>query len=425
MSFSLLPQEIKDQIYEEHFRGILIRPDVQAAVNYIPEEQKRKRFNNSRLALLLLSKSQCAHIRRALLKDVMVLLKNSLAFAAFLLMDSDVHDAVRTLIINFLPNRYTPRSLVGKVLRATVRLSTIEIRILNLDYYLSFNFHHSTLIAEASSASSAFRNSLGRFLDRGYDTASKWLYSALSPESFGTTTARESTSPRILIRFPIKSTRCSVRESTWASRDLTKGEVFDIPATFDSQKWSVEFCHEGQQFSIPQVPLQEMVGGRFAARSFATHAIVADLPGDVRVKEVIDTHFQGLSPTPASCLAMHRDIDHYSSPNAGYKVRRAYKIGHALLGIQEATHPHSPLPGDPLERRALRRDKLWDLWRRVLDILDEKLLAKEWKDSYDVAEALLNVYKRRPRGMDKSQQYVFFAKRWDVEPELFDRREWR
>jgi hypothetical protein len=217
-----LPQEILNEIYRQHFQGIILVP---WTAEFSRDDLD---YSDSRLALLLLCKSQKEAIYQILIDSATIKFRCECDVATFATGKASV-DRIQGLQIRerVVNAAWTPFLLMSKALRRLPNLTSLQINMDEIDkddevfgvedYWYGFEFQHTTLLEEMRSPCRNLRNAAGRAM-----ASCQWLHDLIvQPDGL-----------KITIDFRLRS-GTNVKLGRLVPGEL---EVFDVPVelSFDT-----------------------------------------------------------------------------------------------------------------------------------------------------------------------------------------------
>ena len=286
--------------------------------------------------------------------------------------------------IDFAGCRDLPLSAMSKTLRSLTGLKTIHIHL----GYQRLSLRHARLDQEIKDPESA----LSHFYDSSCAVGSAlrpqctWLPDLLDNKSF----RYWAWVPTVAVHMRLESKRCR-----YAGQAPL--EEFDIAVVLDCKCLTLSGALQGQEFTVPQKPRSTI---RKSQGQF--NIILDEAPSEESLHNLVSKCFPDLQHNPESMLMMLRFMDSrhnisIQGPPSDKWVHKARAIGERLL----RPHDHYPWYLGP--------DVLCDLWRRILQVTDEKLLARKWKDKWDLVKDI-EALAEQPSYMEFHEQRFFFQR---------------
>lgn len=397
-----LPDEILLEIYKAFFNGISLRP-------YIAEDNGpfKDLFRDSRLALLLLHKSQQGLIQEALWDNACVVFHDRIDLAAIAIGSQNLH-FVRSIHLRYYDITSIPSALISNILRKMPELKHLHISGAYGPRRKSMHFKHFSFLSEAKDSTTALRKSAAK------DFSLPWLADIFDPRVYSSNSppAPWKQPPKLDIEFTLHHESVhSVQNHAGLPGQL---ERFEVPATFSSDIWSVHGTHNNQRFTVEQDPFAIMTLG-IHVLPICHNVLVDQSVQEKEVWAIMRTSFPDVALNPRISFILFHQME-WPPPNESLGSRRArlmekaWSIGAEILGEFEDFTCTSTRSDDE-DEYSMTPEQLWDLWRRILHVSDERVLARSWKPAFLLVEDIDQG--AQSAGLNYSQQETFFTRLFD------------
>lgn len=350
-------QEILSSIYEFYFEGIKLSPRWRVGAG-----DHNKPFEESRLALLLLCKSQTSEVRRIMMKSARLNLRCACDLAAVTLGKSELGHVqivrcgpgLRDLERPFLTSR-----VLGK-------FENLKSVLLDRPTHFKMRIKHTSLLAAIKSPKSVFRKLAGFAVKR-----SQWIKALLSVAPPYEISIECSFAPRPNSHGP-----------NLGPPIIKELEELHAHITFSSSTQILTGIHDGKVFSVVQRPVQGLV---HVSKPIVKHDFPA-LLGE-KVCNIVNEFFSDIELLPMTvgklfsqgyCSANPAELLLESQTSQQDKdIELAWRVGWILLGDLTCGCgcPCVKTCGDgKLNPR--------ELWRRLLKVDNKEVLGCPWLGAY-------------------------------------------
>ena len=391
--FCLLPNEIIRMICKEYFKGITLIPWFREAA----EVGNDALFAKSRLALLVLCKSQHAQVKEIFWQCAKisfqhtnhlstVLIRNqSVTLVRYIHMSADVTSMASYLNV---------RSVLGKMLH-------LEIVEMSFQEGASLDFKHNEFLTEAMDPTSQLVNCIGLIISENPGTYLTWIGRILDPAF---TRGRELDDLpwrhplKIIINFTLENKDIGLLDN--ASSTNSPLEEFSVPVRFASDTYAITGTHLNQNFSVPQKPLGLLFDStnlpNIHAFEESNPSLVKNLIlGATEFWSLYQEFFSDIAPNPRSLTELFLLAEYFADliddpEQASRCLERAWSLGRELL----LKRVNFDITQKPNGGYALDRETQWCLWRRLLKVESEDLLARPWRTAHDLISQSLDHIKR-------------------------------
>lgn len=391
--FLSLPQEILNNIYEHFFEDIRISPTFK-----LPKSPGS--HDSSSTQLLRLCKPQYSATRTALWKKATVVLDTDEKVVALVDHFTDC-DHIRHVDIGSVDSA-RPFLLFSRLLRQLQNLELVHVSALAPDR-LAHNLDDDRPELRTLMRDVIFERTYNRVPLR--TSRGTLLYDILR----AVTRLREGLVPRVIVSFV--GDACTDSSDSELDDDLSPDLTLE---SFDSATWTISIAHAGHSYSIPQKPLDELVGDTKGKSNSAR----GNLFEDNRVCEDPLWSFiarlqetKELEPTPDLKARLYR--------HATTRDVRAFSNTRTLFWWSIACTYYEWLRPGHHDRYYLSMEEQYKVWKAILAVEDERLLARPWKDVYRMIMVGIgaeeDIDSEAGEVMCYTRQCGFFQKLFDIE----------
>lgn len=417
-----LPDEFLLAIYKTFFKGLELRP-------YFAEDadDRNTLFEDSKLALLLLHKSQQRLVQEAMWECVSVTFKAESHLAA-LAVCTHATDGIQTIHFK-MPN---PTSIdfcmLSKTLRKLPRLKHLRISETSTWHFCGkMQFKHYSFLAEAKDPLTELQRCVEPFFKslRSYGQIT-WLVEIFDSRLYSTNSPSTpwKEPPRLEIMFELSSEFVTHAQNPAGAEDAFE-QFFKIPVVFTSDTWAVSGVHNGRQFEVRQASLAAMMED-VVSTPISENILLNQSFQESEVWDIVDESFSDIVLHPKRIAALF-EVMHAPPPletaeqRKVRRMERTWVIGLVLFAEYEdfdCILGESDENEDE-EHEGITPEQLWDLWRRILCVKDQKLLARPWKAAFSLVE---DIDKLNEPAVDLLMSYykqeVFSKRLFDADQQL-------
>jgi hypothetical protein len=398
-----LPAEISLTIFRAFFGGIVLIP--------IVNEQQDALFDESRLALLLMSKSHTQMIRMALWECATVLVKCPISLGSLHLGAYPLDRIQRFQVHIDHAHQTPPFLLMSRILRSLPNLQSLRLIMAGPDLKIS----QPMLLAETSVATSHLTRAAEKLLHTiSYDAT--WLLKlvtdAIDPHY----------ALNVEIEFYLRTEEDSDRifgrrrNIFLLHTAVSNLEQFHVPVVYSVKTQTLTGTHKDTHFSIPQQPFNVARSHWAAQDVLADHSAAED-----GVWNIVRGQFAHVKMSAHLVWRLYELMSEelFQSTNGSPPAdseQLAWKIGLAVWESQDDAYlgdcPCYDEHYGSLECYKPEPPQLYDIWRRTLKVDDQQVLARPWRTAYDLV-GRIEARAERPNEMDYEQQEAFFTHLFD------------
>ncbi|KPI44283.1 uncharacterized protein AB675_8455 [Cyphellophora attinorum] len=417
-----LPAEILLMVFRAFFDGIVLFPQARSQDAFNADCQDR-RFHESRLAMLLLSKSHSRMVQDALCECATV---RTWCPTDLCLLDLGTYplDRIEKLEIDISDERHhePPFLLLSRSIRKQPRLRLIRFVTTGVD----FTFSQCSLLAETRQTTSEL-TSVARKLSDSRGTGGQ----AMMKEAWLRKLVIDASHPSHALNIEIEFQLCNwylphvrlprVRLSPEAVGNL---EDFDIPVVFSAKRQTLTGKHGDICFSVPQQPLfqeefQQDQHGDFKQTQQDIFSDNSD--AETGVWSIVAERFSDIELTAEATSQLYSLMADEPHPSANSiepedatetrDQRLAWSVGKILYAYRH-NDCNECAWDDQIAEPELSPRQLYSIWRRVLQVEDEEVLRRPWREAYDLVTDI-DRDAEAPGYMHFDQQKAFFTRLFD------------
>ncbi|KPI42385.1 uncharacterized protein AB675_9849 [Cyphellophora attinorum] len=408
-----LPAEVLLAIFRSFFDGIRLTP--------IPGNRHKcctvENRDNSRLALLLMSKSHTQMVQTVLWECATVLIACPVSLCV---LQSGTYplDRVQEFELDMTSRHDRPTFLlISRVIRRLPKLRLI--RFVTRGPVL--NFSRWSLLAEIHDGTSELTRAVRKHLSTRYSVIDllneAWLTKLVTDASDANHVLE------VEIKFSLRSEQLgpgNASNCVLLTGPVGALELFNVPVVFSAKKQTLTGVHKDTAFSVPQQPLVPKEPHFHRADIYADNS-----QAESELWRIVDERFSNMKLTPRSTWQLHNlmndnpellraGVAPVESMEASRDRELAWNIGKILYAVETHALDDSceECSDQFIDDVEFSPTDQYNIWRRVLQARSQPLRQRPWRVAYDLVAAVEN-NAEEPGYMMYEQQETFFTRLFD------------